>query len=78
MHTTYIHGICINTVIMDLKSARVKGCVSKNEYASYTIFLNSVFSFNQLRKTYLHEVDHIINGDFSKDNADEIECFAHM
>ncbi|MBF0710367.1 MULTISPECIES: hypothetical protein [unclassified Gemella] len=77
IHTQFINGICINTVLTDLKSCRVRGCTVANEDGSYTIFLNSKFSTNQLEKTYLHEIKHITRDDFSKDDADRIELVRH-
>lgn len=77
MHTTYINDICINVEIRDLQSCKVKGCATPNEDGSYTIFLNSRFSYSQLEKTYKHELKHIINEDFTKYDVNEIEVYAH-
>lgn len=54
----------------------IKGLTTKNEDESYTIFLNSRLSYEQLKKTYSHELQHIYNDDFSKENVSIIECNA--
>lgn len=58
----------------------VRGCVVRHidgeEY--YTILLNSHLSADMQRKTYLHELSHIEEGDFSKCvSADCIERMRH-
>lgn len=73
MHTQYINDICINTVFADFKTGRVKGLVRKNEDASYTIILNSRLSHYQHKKTFEHELNHILNEDFEKYDVDNIE-----
>ena len=59
---------------------KVKGlvretCEPDGDY--YTIVLNSRLSFEQQQKTYLHEVEHIENDDFRKENVNEIEKIRH-
>lgn len=45
----------------------------------YTIVINANLCEATQRKTYLHEYDHIINGDFEKrSGADLIEVIAHQ
>lgn len=45
----------------------------------YTIVLNDNISYEQKRKSYLHEMEHIENNDFDKKcSADLIEFMAHM
>ncbi|MBF0716064.1 hypothetical protein [Gemelliphila palaticanis] len=77
MDTQYINGICINTKIIDFPTSRVKGCVTKNEDDSYTIFLNAKMGYWEMKKTFDHEISHIINEDFEKYNVDEIEYARH-
>ncbi len=45
---------------------------------TYTIVLNSRHSYEQLLISYFHELRHIENGDFDKDNVDMIELSAHQ
>lgn len=77
MDTRYIKDKCVNTVLMDFPSSKVKGCTVQNEDGSYTIFLNSRLSIYQQKSTYLHEVAHIINEDFSKYDVNQIELDRH-
>lgn len=55
----------------------IKGyTVLKDDF--YTIVINANLCEATQRKTYLHEYDHIINGDFEKRaSADLIEIIAH-
>lgn len=77
MHTQYINGICINTVIIDFPTTKVKGCVTKNEDDSYTIFLNAGLDYFSMQKTFKHELRHILNEDFEKYDVDKIEQNSH-
>lgn len=56
---------------------RIKGQTVKNEDGSYSVFLNSRMANNQIKKTYRHEIEHIENGDFEKNNVQSIEATAH-
>lgn len=77
METRYYDDICINTILMDLPTYKVKGCTTLNEDGSYTIFLNTKFSKSQLDMTYKHELKHILNDDFAKFDVNEIELDSH-
>lgn len=56
----------------------IKACVVANADMSFTIVLNSALSYEQNRKSYLHEYKHIINGDYDKKcPVDVIEIEAH-
>lgn len=56
----------------------IKAFVVQNEDMSYTIVLNDSLSYEQNRTSYLHEYNHIINGDYDKQcSVDEIESEAH-
>lgn len=56
---------------------RVKAFTTKNEDDSYTIILNSRLNYEQQLKSYKHELDHIQNNDFDKEDVDVIEYYAH-
>lgn len=56
---------------------RVKGQTVKNEDGSYSVFLNARMASNQIEKTYQHEIEHIENGDFVKEQVQRIEAYAH-
>lgn len=77
MHTEYINGICVNTVLIDFPTGRVKGCVTKNEDESYTIFLNARLSIEAQKQAYDHELRHIIREDFSRYDVESIELNNH-
>lgn len=77
MNTEYINGICINTVVTDFKTSKVKGCVRENSDGSYTIFLNSQIGYHEMQKTIKHELSHIMNDDFQKYDINNIENNAH-
>lgn len=52
----------INVQMMDLKTTKVKETVTCNEDGSYTIFLNTRFTQEQLNDAYIHALNHIIRG----------------
>lgn len=66
----------INVVLMD-NPFGIKGSVNKNDDGSYTVIINSKLNAEQQREVYLHEVEHIENGDFDKTDVDIIEHDAH-
>lgn len=66
----------INIVLMD-NPFGIKGSVNKNDDGSYTVIINSKLNAEQQREVYLHEVEHIENGDFDKTDVDIIEHDAH-
>lgn len=66
----------INVVLMD-NPFGIKGSVNKNDDGSYTVIINSKLNAEQQREVYLHEVEHIENGDFDKSDVDIIEHDAH-
>lgn len=66
----------VNTVLIDMPT-KIKGYTVKNSDDSYSIFLNARISRDCLLKTYEHEMEHIQNEDFEKENVDAIEKNAH-
>ena len=66
----------INVVLMD-NPFGIKGSVNKNEDGSYTVIINARLNVEQHREVYMHEVEHIENGDFDKPDVDIIEYNAH-
>lgn len=69
----------INVQMMDLKTTKVKETVTCNEDGSYTIFLNTRFTQEQLNDAYIHALNHIIRADFGRhtSSVDSIEAYAH-
>ena len=67
------------TTIFQNLPCKIKGFVvynSKEDY--YTIVLNSRLSYDQNIKTFIHELKHINNDDFSSTlSATTIEALAH-
>lgn len=55
----------------------MKGQTVKNEDGTYSVFINARMASNQIEKTYMHEIEHIENGDFDKDQVQRIESYAH-
>ncbi len=56
----------------------IKAYVVANADMSFTIVLNDSLTFEQNRKSYLHEYAHIVNGDYDKKcTVDLIELSAH-
>ena len=47
--------------------------VHPNEDGSYTIIINSRISYERQMRAYQHAIKHIMNDDFNKGNADNIE-----
>lgn len=56
----------------------LRGHVNLNYDGSYTIFINARLSHRMQQQVYLHEMHHILNFDFERENVDEIEAIAHM
>ena len=71
-----IHLPDINVVLMD-NPFGIKGSVNKNEDGSYTVIINAKLNVEQQREVYMHEVEHIENGDVDKPDVDIIEYNAH-
>lgn len=65
------------TIFKDLPT-QIKALTIKNRDGGYTIILNSRLNYEQNRKSYLHELKHICNGDCDKCcDIDTIELKAH-
>lgn len=66
----------INCLILDLPVS-IYAFTKSNSDGTYTIILNARNSFEKQYKSYLHEVRHIKNNDFSKQNVQAIESISH-
>lgn len=66
----------VNTIETNLPTS-ISAYVVSNPDASYTIILNSRLTWERRMKAYLHEMDHIKNGDYERQSVDFIEMFAH-
>lgn len=67
----------INVVVLDMPTS-IKAYTVSNSDGSYTIVLNGRHSAEQRKLSYLHEMSHITNLDFEKNNADFIELLSHF
>lgn len=74
MENLNLDNVFVHFIDMDLG---IKEQVTANSDGSYSIFLNSRFGYEEHLKSYIHAVTHIINQDFSKEDADKIERAAH-
>lgn len=63
---------------MDFPSKKGNEMVVPNEDGSYTILINAGLNYESQLKAYEHAMSHITNDDFSKDNVQEIEYYAHQ
>lgn len=67
----------IYTTLTDLPTT-IYSFVRQNHDGSYTVVLNARLSAEDRLRHYRHEIDHIENCDFEKEEtADEIEAYAH-
>ncbi len=72
----YYKGHHINVVILE-KSGGIPGSVWLNTDDSYTIFIDARLSAEKQKEIFMHELHHIENKDFEKNNVQEIETVAH-
>lgn len=57
----------------------INGYTIRDRNGDYNVYINSNISFEHQLLTYQHEINHILNGDFTKSgSADLIEIHAHM
>jgi hypothetical protein len=66
----------INVLIID-NPFGVKGSVHKNRDGSYTILIDAHLNYEQQLEVYKHELFHILNEDFNKEDIQSIEFYAH-
>lgn len=65
------------TYLVDNMPDGVWGHCNPNLDGSYSIFINAKLCFETQRNVYLHELHHIANCDFEKQDVDSIEYYAH-
>lgn len=66
----------VNIQLIDCDTI-IKESVIPNEDGSYTIFINARHTSEQQHASCVHALAHILNGDFEKDDVNEIEFNAH-
>lgn len=62
----------LGVYFLDMDTA-VEEEVHPNEDSSFTIIINSRLSYKRQMLAYQHALMHIMNNDFAKDYADDIE-----
>lgn len=67
----------VNVQFLNLPG-RIKAVATKNEDESYTVVINSRLNHEQQLEGYQHELYHIDNNDFCKEDVDCIEYNAHI
>ena len=67
----------VNIGFLEHAPAGFHGMVVKNDDGFYTILLDPNDTYEQRLKTFRHELEHILNDDFSKPDIQLIETEAH-
>ena len=67
----------INIGFLEHAPAGFHGMVIRNEDDSFTILVDPNDTFEQRMKTIRHELQHILNDDFSETDVQKIEATAH-
>lgn len=65
----------MTVLLMDMPPT-IHGFIKETD-GYYTIVINSRLSRDMQQQCFLHELEHLENNDFEKDNADEIERMRH-
>ena len=66
----------VNTILIDM-DVMIPEQVVENPDGSYSIFLNSRLTHERHIESYAHAMRHITNGDFEKQDVNQIELEAH-
>lgn len=66
----------VNVIVMDFPNTKEKEMITENPDGSYTIFINTRFSYDTQLKAYQHAMQHIENQDFEKADVQMIEAVA--
>ena len=63
--------------LINFPSGSSREAVTENEDGTYTIFIDASLSLEGQQERFYHAMNHIIGGDFTKENIQEIEFNAH-
>lgn len=63
--------------LINFPTGMAKEAVAENEDGTYTIFIEAALSHEEQKTKFLHAMKHILQSDFDKFNADQIELYAH-
>lgn len=66
----------INVLMKDLPS-RLRAVTTPNADGTYTMFVNSRLNLEQQQLGYIHELEHILKGDYDKKDSNTIELEGH-
>ena len=66
----------VNVIIMDMEYG-IHEHLIQNHDGSYSILLNARDTRETREVSFAHALYHIVNGDFEKDNVQQIEADAH-
>ena len=72
----YYNGIFFNVILLD-DSCGIPGSVWHNTDDSYTIFIDAKLTRERQEEVFNHELNHVLNHDFEKNNVQQIESVAH-
>lgn len=72
----YHRGILYNVILLN-DACGVPGSVWHNSDDSYTIFIDAKLSEEKQKKVFLHEMNHIQQKNFEKENVQIIESESH-
>jgi hypothetical protein len=67
----------VDSVMIDFPTTKVSGCSVIREDGTYLAVINSRCGYRKIRQTAEHELGHIEDDDFGKEDADQIERSAH-
>lgn len=67
----------ITVHLISIRNPKFREAVAENEDGSFSIFINANLAANQIEKAYRHALWHIEQGDFQKNDVQEIEERAH-
>ena len=67
----------VNVNLVDFHSTKGNEMIIPNEDGSYTILINSRSATNKQLEAYQHALEHIQNGDFQRQDVQQIETVAH-
>ncbi len=67
----------VNVFLRDFPNTKECEVITENSDGSYTIFLNSRMSHERQLNAYRHALEHIQNGDFQRQDVQQIELVAH-
>lgn len=68
----------INVFFIQFAATSIRSTFTPNEDGSHTIFIDPRLAYNQQRKAYLHELEHIVFSDcHSAESANALEYKRH-